>query len=359
MKQTIYLNGRFTTQALTGVQRTAYELVKGLDKMLENGEIDKDKFCYRLIYSGEMVTPIALKHIDIVKKGVLKGNLWEQLELPLYTFGNLLISMCSVSTLFKRKQLLMVHDASFMVNPRFFPFIFRTWYKLAIPLLSKIAQRLVTVSAFSKQQLVKFAGFEENKLEIIYNAADHLSRFQEPDEDFKTKISALKPFVLAVSSLSVNKNFPVIGEAIEKIDFKPYQMLIAGGASATLQQSAPSSFVKYLGYVSNAELKYLYQNASLFIFPSLYEGFGIPPLEAMYSGCPVISSNTSSLPEVLGDACVYFNPNDAQDLANQLQRLLKDEIMLELLRKKGLQRAKLYSWQQSARKLHALIITLN
>ena len=220
----------------------------------------------------------------------------------------------------------------FLVNPSYFSIVFRTWYKIAIPWLGKIAKKIITVSHFSKSELIKYAGFNTDKIAVIYNAADHILKYDHPEKDFQDKIDALKPYCLAVSSLSANKNFSGLSRAIANIDFKSYHMLIAGGISSTLQAATPDPSITYLGYVSNEELKYLYLNASLFIFPSFYEGFGIPPLEAMIAGCPVLSSNTSSLPEVLGNACAFVNPDDDAEIASAIHLLINDPVRLERLK---------------------------
>ncbi len=352
----IFLNGRFLTMPLTGVQRTAYELVTALDQLIEENNIDGQYYEFILIYSGAIINPIQLKHITLLQKGILKGNLWEQLELPVYTTGKLLISMCTIAPLLKRKQMVIVHDASFVVNPQYFSKAFRTWYQQAIPLLARRSRHMITVSQFSRHELVKHSGFNSDKTSVIYNAADHILNYEEPDEAFKEKINRLKPYCLAVSSLGANKNFKGLSEAIAKIDFPGYHMLIAGGVIGALKHSASASdAVTYLGYVSNAELKYLYSNASLFVFPSFYEGFGIPPLEAMMLGCPVAASNTSSLPEVLNDACAYFNPADTGSIAASIRSLISDNAKLAEFRAKGLEQVKKYSWKKSALQLFALI----
>lgn len=353
--KTVYLNGRFLTQSITGVQRTAYEIVLALDELLSNGEIDPLKWNFVLIYSGILINEIPLKHIRLKKKGVLKGNLWEQIELPVYTWGNLLVSMCTMSCLIKTKQFVFVHDAAFLVNPKSFSWAFRTWYKFAVRILGKVSLRIITVSEFSKKQLVKYAGFKKRKVSIIHNAGEHILRFAEPDDDFKKRISDLQPYCLAVSSLSPNKNFKGLNKAIKLIDFDRYNMLIAGGIMSTLKHDAPNDAVTYLGYVSNAELKHLYANASLFIFPSFYEGFGIPPLEAMVSGCPVLSSNTSAMPEILGESCVYCDPADYRTIADSIDSLINNPNYLNTLKLKGYSKAAEYSWAKSAFKLFLLI----
>jgi glycosyltransferase involved in cell wall biosynthesis len=353
-KKKIYLNGRFLTVQVTGVQRVAYELIKALDELIDKNEISPD-YNFILIYSGTIVNQIDLKHIRLLKKGFLTGNLWEQLELPFYTVGSLLVSLCTISTIFKLKQLVMVHDASFLVNPQYFSKAFIIWYKFAIPLLGKISRQILTVSNFSKSELVFSGKFRPEKISVIPNAADHIFDNPKPALEFKEKIDRQKPYCLAVSSLGENKNFQGLSLALDKIDFSKYKMLVAGGVNRTLSFAASDTMITYLGYVSDAELKYLYSNASLFIFPSFYEGFGIPPLEAMTLGCPVIASNTSSLPEVLGDACVYFDPFDPADMAEKISALLSDDEQRDLLRTKGADRAASYSWCDSATKLYELI----
>ena len=120
MKKEIFLNGRFLTRRMTGVQRSAYELIKEIDNLIDQNPIKTNNLSFSLIYSGKIINDIRLKHIKLVKKGYFNGNLWEQIELPIYTAGNLLVSLCSISTILKAKQILVVHDASFFVNKSFF-----------------------------------------------------------------------------------------------------------------------------------------------------------------------------------------------------------------------------------------------
>jgi glycosyltransferase involved in cell wall biosynthesis len=358
-KTKIFLNGRFLTSPQTGVQRTAYELVLALDTLIDRGEIDISATSFVLIYSGTIVNPIQLKHIVLLKRGFLSGNLWEQLELPLYTFGSFLVNMGSIAPLFKRKQLVVIHDVSFLVNKSFFSKKFRLWYANAIPLLGKLSRCIVTVSNFSKQELINRAGINANKITVIYNSAKHLLRFGEPNEAFKDKVMQLKPFCLAVSSLGANKNFGGLSNALKGVALGGHKMVIAGGKLGALKNASPNQDAIYLGFVTDEELVYLYQHASLFIFPSFYEGFGIPPLEAMLMGCPVIASNTSSMPEVLGDAAAYLDPYQPAVMGQQISALINDPQKLSLLVQRGYERAERYSWHDSAHQLYHLIQKCN
>jgi glycosyltransferase involved in cell wall biosynthesis len=352
MKKKVFINGRFLTAPLTGVQRTAYELILALDNLLNTAENSTD---FTLIYSGELKNPPVLKNIKLLKKGILKGNLWEQLELPLYTWGSLLLNCCSIAPLFKRKQFVIIHDASALVNKHFFSRAFNLWYGFAIPWLGRVCIKVITVSQFSKAELIKHAGINEQKIQVIYNAANHVLIPGTPDQEFINKINSYKPYCLAVSSLGANKNYSGLNAAFKLINFSPYNLVIAGGAVGVLSSSPVNGNAKYLGYVTDCELKYLYQNASLFIFPSFYEGFGIPPLEAMSLGCPVVASYTSSIPEVLDNACAYFDPYDIQDIAKKTASLIHDEQRLTQLKDLGYRQAEKYSWQKSAIALYTLI----
>lgn len=356
MKKKIFLNGRFLTQSITGVQRTAHELIKALDNLIDESFIDPDQYELILIAPKEDLQQLHLKHIRLIQKGFLKGNLWEQLELPIYTFNHLLVSMGYVSSLLKRKQIIVMHDAATFSHPLFFKLAFRTWYKFAISILNKIALHIITVSKYSKSELIKYTKIKGDKVSVIYNAPGHIELYKEPEDEFKEKIKKLQPFFLGVSSLHPHKNFEMLSEAIVKADLSGYKMLIAGGAHAkSFEKVTLHNSIVVLGYVTNEQLKYLYSNASLFIFPSLFEGFGIPPLEAMMLGCPVLSSTATALPEVLGDACEYFDPHNVNDLVAKIEALVKNKTRLDELRDSGYERAALYNWKTSAVSLFELI----
>ncbi|RDC55833.1 glycosyltransferase family 1 protein [Pedobacter chinensis] len=358
-KAKVVINGRFLTGPQTGVQRTAHEMVVALDELIGSDEISQTQISFVLLYNGSIKNPIALKHIVLKRKGFLKGNLWEQLELPIYSFGCLLVNMCTIAPLFKRRQIVFIHDVSFLVNKDFFSRGFRFWYTMAIPLLGKLAKAIVTVSMFSKKELVDLAGVDPQKITVIYNAAEHMLRFEAPNLHFMDKINKLKPYCLAVSSLGANKNFKGLTMAMKGMAMGKYQLVIAGGGVSALNNELPNEDANYLGFVSDEELVYLYRNAALFIFPSFYEGFGIPPLEAMLLGCPVIAANTSSMPEVLGHACAYLDPYNPAIMRKNIFELINDPHRLESLKQKGYGQVAKYSWQKSALQLYDLIENCN
>ena len=348
----VFFNSRFLTQSVTGVQRYAMELIKALDKLIDVGEIDRGKFSFVLIGPKNTKHDPDLKHIPLRRVGRLRGHLWEQLELPLYSRNSLLVSLCNAAPLFKHSQVVTIHDASVFATPQTYPWAFRTWYRVLLRGICKSASRIITVSDFSRSELVRYCNVDVKKVRVVYSGKEHILDVPADESVIKKHDLGKKPFILAVSSVTPNKNFRSIVRAVELLGDDGFDVAIAGGVNPRVftrsNLSLPDT-VKHLGYVSDAELRALYQHAACFIFPSFYEGFGLPPLEAMACGCPVIVSNAASLPEVCGDAVLYCDPYSPEDIAAKITLLMGDEALRNGLRHKGLARAREFSWERTAR----------
>lgn len=352
-KLRIVINGRFLTQGITGVQRYALELVKALDGLLHSGEIDSSH-CKVEIIAPQGAKDPGLNHIVFRQAGFLKGQLWEQFELPLLTRNALLINLCNTAPLAKRNQFITIHDTAVWAVPHAYSFAYRAWYRLLLPNIAKVSKHIFTVSQFSKKELTRWLGVSEKKCYVLKEGREHIESVI-PDDSIIAKHQLVgKPFVLAVSSLSPNKNFRAIVQALEWLGDAQFDLVIAGGTNprvfANETQHMPD-FVKHVGYVSDAELKSLYENASCFVYPSLYEGFGLPPLEAMTCGCPVIVSEKASLPEVCGDAALYCDPLDPQSIATQIKKIMSQPDLRSDLSYRGLKQAEKFSWSQCAREV--------
>lgn len=344
------------TQSVTGVQRYATELVKALDRMIERGELDEKELAFTLLAPASgSIADLNLSRIPVRRVGKLKGHLWEQLELPLYARKGLLLNLCNTSPMLKRNQVTTIHDAAVYAVPQTYSAPFRTWYKLLFAIARRGgSKRVVTVSEFSKEELVRYCGIPSSRIRTIYHGKEHLREYRA-DTAYAAELAGKRPFVLAVSSRSPNKNFGSIQRAYQLLKAPKFDIVVAGGAHpsvfAGMEQIGEGGQdgiggYRYVGYVNDSQLKALYEQAACFVYPSFYEGFGLPPLEAMASGCPVIVSDKASLPEVCGDAALYCDPHKPEQLAEQLGRLMNDPQLREELRVKGLERANLYSWEK-------------
>jgi glycosyltransferase involved in cell wall biosynthesis len=342
----VYINGRFLAQRTTGVQRFALEFVKTLDKLLEENDI---KFDFVILTPSNVVNNLHLKNIKLLSVGVLKGHLWEQIELPFYSRGGLLVNLCNTGPILKLNQIVTIHDTAVYAYPEGFNKIFVFWYKLVFKFLSLFVEKIITVSGFSKNELIRYCNIKSEKISVVSEGKEHIQRIS-PDFDVLDKHN-IKPanYILAVSSINPNKNFQGIISSIEVLGDTAVDIVIAGGINSKIFSTSNielSKNVKYIGYVTDGELKALYEKALCFVYPSFYEGFGLPPLEAMTCGCPVIVSNAASLPEVCGDAALYVDPYSPEDIAEKIKLLLSNDRLREELRRKGLERAKMFSWEK-------------
>ncbi|OGO62030.1 MAG: hypothetical protein A2032_03825 [Chloroflexi bacterium RBG_19FT_COMBO_49_13] len=348
----VAINGRFLTQPATGVQRYAYELVSAWDAMLATGEIDMQRFRLEIIVPHFAKIATKFKHITIRRVGVLSGNGWEQIELPWYTRGVFLFNPCNSGPLFKLNQAVTIHDASTFAVPYSYSFFFRMKYLVVLSVLAKTAQVVLTVSQFSKNEIMRYLHIRPEKIVVIPEGSDHFQKISPDLAVFKKYNIGEKPYLLTFGSNALHKNSFILNRASALLNFEELDFIVVGADSkgwfTSLRMSSADIF-KMLGYVTNAELKALYQHAVALIYPSFYEGFGLPPIEAMACGCPAIVSNTASLPEVCGDAALYFDPDQPEDLAKKITKLICEPFCQEVLKKKGVQQAEKYLWDITAR----------
>ncbi len=253
-----------------------------------------------------------------------------------------------------------IHDLAFIRFPQTFRAYNRTYLDFATRVSVRRAVRILVVSEHTRQEVVGLLGVPSERVVVTPNAArDH---FRPPDPPvlaaFRTRHSLPERFILYVGTLEPRKNLTTLLEAYSQVvRDDPVPLLIGGGKGwmyqpvfERLEALGLRDHVHFVGYIDEQELPLWYAAARMFVFPSLYEGFGMPPLEAMACGTPVITSNTSSLPEVVGDAGLLVPPTDASAMATAILRLLHDDALYSYLREQGLRRARHFSWRTSAEK---------
>lgn len=359
-QQTVYINGRFLSQRLTGVQRSAMEMVKAIDALIARNISEQGRL-YILLIPPNASPRVQYKRIQVRQVGRFSGHLWEQIELPWYAREGVLLSLCNLGAVLHRRQVVTMHDAQVLATPKNYSFLFRSYYKLMLPLLGRFSRAITTVSEFSKRQLIKFRIAPPEKIRVIHNGADHINAVEPDWTVIERHGLAPHQYVLCVGSPSRNKNLKQVFGVNDWLHEQGIRLVVAGeGDTAVFGMTSkplPAN-VAFVGSVTDQELRALYQEAICLVFPSLYEGFGLPPVEAMACGCPVISSDAAALPEICGSAALYFSPGNADALVSLVRRLTENPELASAMRAAGRERVKRYVWQTSARHMLDLAETV-
>lgn len=340
------INGRFLTQAMTGVQRFATEIVTAIAALAEAGEAPRPRL---LAPRGAPESFAGLK-VEIV--GARGGQPWEQLELPRAAGDDLLLNLGNTAPL-KRggPQAVVIHDAGAFDTPESYTLAFRTWYRTLHLALPRTGARIVTVSEFSRGRLAERLRLDPARIAVMPEGGEHVLRVAADPATLEKH--GLRPlgYALAVGTKAAHKNLAALREAAALLGGRGMVLAVAGAVDAGVfggGGDVSGAAVKPLGRVTDGELRALYENALCLLFPSRYEGFGLPPLEAMWCGCPVLASRAGAVPEVCGEAALWF---EAGGPATAIARLLDEPGLRERLRGGGAARAHGYTWTRAARVL--------
>lgn len=344
------INGRFLTQRMTGVQRYAYEIVAALDDILSE-EADSARWPQmRLVLPpGVQVKPV-LSKIGMCQTSFGSGHAWDQFILPLYARSGVL-SLGNFGPMLARNHIVCIHDANTFIQPESYSRAFGLVYRTLLPWIGKRASRVGTVSQFSAAMLVKYGVCRREKIFVAPNGHEHALRWDARRADIPLLSALKRPYVLLLGSRAEHKNVEVILEQARGLDAAGIDIVVVGAASNIFSANTPDfqgSNVHHAGYVSDDDLAALYGGALCLVFPSKTEGFGIPPLEAMARGCPVISSNAVSLVEVGGDAVAYVDPDHGDGWRDAIIGLSRNDELRATMAALGRKRAALFSWKRSA-----------
>ncbi len=246
----------------------------------------------------------------------------------------------------------------------------KNWaYRLVIWLAVHRATEIIAVSEFTKQDILEHFSLSKDKIKVIYEGVANLAKGRDSlfdenhDKEVLLRYNIVKPFLLYVGNAYPHKNLERLLRVFDKIRSKQpalqvilvgeedyfYERLKLTAQKMSLWQNKSNSPVVFSGYVTDADLEVLFKKSLAYVFPSLYEGFGLPPLEAMAKGCAVVSSDRSSLPEILGEAALYFNPEDEIEMEAKIIEIISDKSLREQLIANGQKRVKFYSWWECAR----------
>lgn len=354
----VVFNGKFLSGATkTGVHRVALELIVALDRLLEQRDLERD-VDWVLMCPRDADPPPPLKRFRVKVGGCFTWQLWEQFDLPRLSGGDLLVNLCNLAPLSKRRSIAMIHDAQTFRSPNSYPKSFAAYYQFALPIIGRRAARVLTVSEFSKQDLDRYGVADPAKTTVIYNGVDHVAA-AEPDGAVIDRLGLEGTgFAVAFASLQAYKNVGVLFEAFARPELADFRLVFVGRGEASEFAAAghvvPPNVI-FAGRVSDAELAALFDRAVCLAFPSTTEGFGLPPLEAMASGCPAVVAPCGAVPEVCGDAAAYAPPHDATAWAAAIRRLAFEPGEREARVQAGRRQAAKYTWDRSAERLFEVI----
>jgi glycosyltransferase involved in cell wall biosynthesis len=329
----ILCNVRVLRAPLSGVQRYTLEVLK------------------RLPFPVQTIGPP-----DAV--GGSLGHIWEQAALPVHARGRLLWSPASTGPVGVANQIVTIHDIAPLDCPEGYSPGFRRWYGFIWQYLLPHARALIAVSEFTKRRVVEKFGLKPGSIHVTPLGLDHGRFFPQPParvQALRRKLALPEKFAVFVGALSARKNLVRLIEAWRQCEPAGFHLVIAGGGEAkralagSSLPALPDSIIS-LGRVDDDDLPALLTAAHLFVYPSLYEGFGLPPLEAMACGTPCLVSNVTALPEVTAGAALHVNPFEVSDIAHGLSVLLADTVLHERLRAEGLQHAARFTWESTAAK---------
>ncbi len=319
------INSRCLTAPLTGVQRYLLELRPYLDQRVE------------WLQPRRQLSKIG-------------GHLWEQFTLPLRFSRGLLWSPANTGALGVRRQVVTIHDAAALDHPEWFARQFAAWYRFLLPRLCRKVRAIITVSQFSKDRLVEACGVPSEKVFVVHNGIRPPVVAAEP-------VAQERDFILCVGSLEPRKNLLRLLEAWRKIAPADVELHIAGASGRVFRETNldfPPG-VRLLGRLDDAQLAAVYSTARAVAYPSLYEGFGFPPLEAMSHGKGALVSDIPPMREICGSAALYCDPLRVEDIAEKLDWLIHDTDTI--FPNAGLlkQHAAQYTWEKCARETFAIL----
>lgn len=320
---------------------------------------------FTVFLKNKVLSQLPHEHSYYKYEFVAPSRLWTQIGLPIrlfrkkdvdifFTTSHYAPRFCPVPTV------ISIMDVSYFHFPELFNkkdlYKLKNWTQYS----ANKARKIITISNSSKNDIIKYYQIPEEKIEVVYPGIKEIQLSKMNKIPSKYEIQG--DFILYIGTLQPRKNLVRLIEAISKIKDKKISLVVIGKKGWQYEEilNAPGKFdvkdrIKFLDFVPDEDLPSFYQNAICYVLPSLYEGFGLPILEAMQYGCPVITSNVSSLPEAGGDAALYFDPTNVDDIAHKIDKVVEDKGLREEMKEKGLMHIKKFSWKKSAEEVLGIL----
>ena len=351
----LYVNGRFFAHRPTGVQRFAYEVIHALNGLLNEPENADYKGRVALVIPKGVTLPAGLENFQRIVGGMFgRGYAWEQFDLVRLSMGGVLLNLCNLAPVLKHRQVAVIHDAAPQAVPQAFSRAFRWAYGALIPMIARRTDRVVTVSAFSRDEIARWVGLPPSRFTVCHEGAEHILAVPSDRSVIDRNGLAGRGYFLAVGMGPANKNQSMLLRAFTQAGLENVSLVLTGRRSTRVHGSAALEVpqgVVHVGHVPDAELRALYEGALALVYPSTYEGFGLPPVEAMACGCPVVISDQPALLEVAAGAGHVVPMGDVDRLAGALREIAADQGLRDRLARNGLARAEQLTWRAAAERL--------
>lgn len=349
----VVFNGKFLAGGMNGVHRVAARLLREVDALLVERPGADDPACTLIVPQG-CAEKIALSSVAIVEDDRPAGQAWEQLRLPRLASGALLVNLANLAPIFHQPKLTMLHDAQFCRADSSYPWRQRIGYRLLTPLMARSSARVLTVSAYSRDDLAARGVVGRSGADVVHNGADHVLDVPA-DAAVLDKLGITRgSYALLFGSGKAYKNNRVVFDAFAGGALAPLRLVIVGPDRAVLEKAGlfPPADAVFAGGCDDAALRALYEGAHALLFPSRTEGFGLPPVEAMLCGCPAVVAPCGAVPEVCGDAALFADPDDPAQWRSRIRALCDAALRAQVVAA-GLARAGRYTWAAAGRALLA------
>ena len=356
-QQPIAFNGKFLAAEPSGVHRVAEELIRAVDLLLAEAEAP----------APEILAPRdAARHLGTVligqrRVGALTWIPWEQIELPHHARGRLLVNLCNLGPVATRNAVTLIHDAQVYLSPASYPPAFRLWYRALLPVLGRRHRRILTVSDFSRDQLVRFGVASRDRITVIPNGVDHILRPAADLAAVRRLDLPARRYACALATTQAHKNIGLLLRAFADPALADLTLVLIGSAGPddfrALGHAIPPN-VAFAGRIPDAELRGLLERALCFLCPSTTEGFGLPPLESMALGTPAIVAPEGALPETCGVAALQADARDPAAWTARLRQLADQPALWQARSRLGRSHAADYTWRRAGTALLAALADL-
>lgn len=346
------INGDFLGLAPTGVARYAREVTLALDRLFAEAHPLTAGVELDIIAAGHGRAPLDLAILPVrVVPEFSRPRLpqfWVQAQLPRHVPGGLL-SFCNLAPILLRRHIVCIHDMQTRLVPESYGRMFRLAHTIVLPMLGRRAAAITTVSELSRRHLIELGVSPAGKITVTYNGSDHVSRW---DARRGTLPPPQRPYVLCLGRSERHKNLALLVRLAPLLDARGLDLWMAGEVDAAtvrdLSPGQPAGNLRLLGRISDDDFGRALSNAVCFLFPSRSEGFGLPAIEAMACGCPVVCSTSACMPEICGDAALFADPDDLDGWAKAVTRLQSTPSLRASLIRSGTERAAHYQWSRIA-----------